>query len=348
MPRFIAFGLAFSSFFLVVTGLPRLIAQDNPCLTRTIPVMPIDARDNPLQDLQASSLLGKAHGQPVAVLSTTLNTQPRRIMVCVDMSGSMWGSGAAWPVTQMMLEYFAQAGPTVGQIGMELFAEKVFDAVNISPNPSAMRMKVASLQRANLEETVPKRARKTALWDALWQAADQFTPQRPGDVIYVLTDGGENSSHHGEKELEDKLLSRGIRVFAFIPTVPFSSLGRTPEEPFGPEAMRDIVLSTGGNFVQLCPDPEAPLCRGLVGRPDLWTKDKRRLLLLTSARRLYMQMAVYYDTRIRLPLALKKTTEWEVMIVDDRGHKRKDVDLLYPHRLPPCEESTLMAPSTLN
>jgi hypothetical protein len=329
MQRFIAFGLAFSSFFLVVTGLPRLIAQDNPCLTRTIPVTPIDARGTPLQDLQASSFLGKVHGRPIAVLSTTLNTQPRRIMVCVDMSGSMLGSGGVWPVTQMMLEDIAESGPLVGQIGMELFAEKVFDLVNISSDPHAMRMKVASLRGTNFEEVVPRRERKTALWDALWQAADQFTPPRPGDVIYALTDGGDNCSHHAEKQLEDKLLSRGIRLFGFVPLI-YSN--RTPEEASGPTAMRDIVRNTGGNLIYSGP----------------WTKGERGALPLAAAHQLYQQMAAYYETGIRLPFALEKRTNLDVVIIDDRGHKRKDVNLLYPHRLPPCEKTTPMAPSTPN
>jgi hypothetical protein len=336
MQRFIAFGLAFSSFFLIVTRLPRLIAQDNPCLIRTIPVTPIDARGNPLQDLQASSLLGKVHGRPVAILSATLNTQPRRIMVCVDMSGSMWGGGGAWPVTQMMLENIAQAGPTVGQLGMELFAEKVFDVLNFSSNPHAVRMKVASLQAADLEKIVPKRERRTALWDALWQAADQFTPPRSGDVIYVLTDGGENSSHHSEKELEDKLLSRSIRLFAFIRPASSPNRGRTPEEEVGPETLRGTVMNTGGDLIYL---PRA------LGD---WTKGRRRSTVLHEAQQLYQQMAVCYDTGIRLPLALEKRTDLDLVIVDDRGHKRKDIELLYPHRLPPCEGTSPMAPTAPN
>ena len=347
MQRVIALGLAFSSFYLTASGLPRLMAQEEPCLTRTIPVTAVDAHGTPLQDLQASSLAGKVHGRLVAVLSTTLNIQPHRIMVCVDMSESMWGPGSLWPITQTMLEDIAQSGPLVGQIGMELFAEKVFDVVNISSNPNPVRMKVASLQRANLEETVPKRARRTALWDALWQAADRFTPPMPGDVIYVLTDGGDNSSHHSEKELEDKLISRGIRVFGSIPTVPLASRGRTPEEASGPEAMRDMVLSTGGNFIYLCPDPQDPLCGGLAGHLDDWTKNKRRPLLL-AAHQLYQQMAVYYDIGIRLPFAANKGTELNLEIVDDRGHKRKDIQLLYPHRLPPCAKTTPMSPTSAN
>jgi len=146
MQRFITIALAFSCFFLIVTSLPRLIAQEESCLARTIPVTPIDDHGIPLQDLKASSLQGKVHGRPVTVLSTTLNTRPRRIMVCVDMSGSMVaGPDTKWPVTQIMLEDIAQAGPTVGQLGMELFAEKVFDVVDISSNPHAVCMKVALL-----------------------------------------------------------------------------------------------------------------------------------------------------------------------------------------------------------
>jgi hypothetical protein len=250
-----------------------------------------------------------------------------------------------WPVTQMMLEDIAQGGPAIGQIGMELFAEKVFEVVNISPDPLAMRKKVASLHGANVQETVPKRERRTALWDALWQATDQFTPPMPGDVIYALTDGGDNCSHHTEKQLEDKLLARGIRVFGFVPVVPLSSRARTPEEASGPGAMRDIVLTTGGNLIPLCADQEDPLCGRLGHRFDDWTKDLRRSLLLSSANQLYQQMALYYDTRIQLPFALKKRTEWDLVIADDRGRKRKDVELLYPRRLPGCERTTLMAPS---
>ena len=345
MQRFITIALAFSCFFLTLTSLPRLIAQEESCLDRTIPVTPIDAHGIPLRDLQASSLRGKVHGRPVAVISTTLNTLPRRLMVCVDMSGSMWGPEGVWPVTQMMLEDIAQAGPAVGQIGMELFAEKVFEVVNISPDPLAMRKKVASLHGHNVEERVPKRERRTALWDAIWQATEQFAPPMPGDVIYALTDAGDNCSRHTVKQLEDKLLARGIRVFGFVPTNPSLTRGRISEETLGQGAMRDIVLTTGGNLIPLCADPEDPLCLGLTYRFDDWTKDKRRSLLLYSAYQLYQQMSVYYDAGIRLPFALKKRSDWDLVIADDRGRKRNDVELLYPRRLPPCDKVTPMAPS---
>jgi hypothetical protein len=348
MQRFIAFGLVFSSFFLVVTGLPRLIAQDNPCLTRTIPVTPIDARGTPLQDLQASSLLGKVHGRPVAILSATLNTQPRRIMICVDTSGSMMAPGL-WSVIRMMLEDIARVGPTVGQLGMELFAEDVFDVVNISPNPNAVRMKTASVLAAEVEDLVPKRARKTALVDALWQAGDHFTPPRPGDVIYVLTDGHDNRSHHTGKQLEDRLLSRATRVFAFLTALPFTPYGRVlAEEEFGPEALNGIATMTGGHLIYLCPNPRDLGCEKWPNYFADWTKGEQRSAPLGAAHLLYQQMAVYYDVTIRLPFALEKRADLDLGIVDDWGHKRKDIELLYPHRLPPCERTSPMAPTAPN
>jgi hypothetical protein len=36
------------------------------------------------------------------------------------------------------------------------------------------------------------------------------------------------------------------------------------------------------------------------------------------------------------------------VIVDDRGRKRKDIRLLYPHRLPPCEKSNPVLPPAPN
>jgi hypothetical protein len=323
-----------------------LIAQEDPCLTRTIPITPIDAQGNPLRGLRASNLLGKVHGRPVEILSVTLNTQPRRIMVCVDLSGSMTSSpGGLWPVTRIMLEDIAEAGPTVGQIGMELFAEDVFYAVNISPNPGAVRMKVASLLGAETEGLVAKRTPGTALWDALWQAVDQFTPPSPEDVIYVLTDGSDNRSYHTDKQLEEKLLSHGIRVFAFIPAVPLTLRAHTPEES-EPKVLQGIVTATGGNFIYLCPDPRDSQCKGLPGYSGDGTRGKQRSALLDAAHRLYQQMAVHYDVTIRLPFALEKSAKWDLVIADDRGHKRRDIELLYPRGLSPCEKWSFAGPST--
>jgi len=318
-----------------------LVAQDDPCLVRTIPVTAIDAHGNPVQELQASNLVGKLRGQPVEILSATLNTRPRRIMVVVDMSGTMLEPSAGkWPVTRTMLEDVGQAAPIPGQIGMEFFAENVFGAVSVSPNPESVRMRVAWLQSAKAEDLVPKGEQKTALWDALWQATDQLTPPRPGDVIYVLTDGGDNRSHHTDKELEEKLLSRGIRVFAFIPTVPMALRARTPEEESGPRPLKRILYSTGGSLIYLCPDPRETNCEGFPNYSGDWTKSKKRSLLLDAAHRLYQEMAVYYDVAVRFPTPVEKMSKWDLALTDDRSHKRKDIELLFPHRLPPCKEAT--------
>ena len=113
----------------------------------------------------------------------------------------------------------------------------------------------------------------------------------------------------------------------------------------GPEALRGIVGATGGNLIYSCPDPQ---CQGLTQAFDNWTKGEQRVLLLAAARQLYQQMAVYYDIGIRLPFELKKRTDLDLAIMDDRGHKRKDIELLYPHRLPPCAKTTPMSPTSAN
>lgn len=320
-----------------------LAAQEDPCLVRTIPVTAIDAHGNPVQELQASNLVGKLRGQPVKFLSATLNTRPRPIMVVVDMSGSMWQpSGVGmWPLTRMMLEDLARTAPAGGQIGLGFFGDGMFDVVSISSNPLAVRKKVASLQNGEVEDFVPKGKRRTALWDALWQATDQFTTPGPGDVVYVLTDGGDNRSHHSDRELEEKLLSRGTRLFAFIPTFPMTLRARTPREESGPQTLKRIVNSTGGSLIYLCPDPGETSYEGFPGRVGGWTKSKKWLPLLDATHRLYQEMAVCYDVTVRLPVAIKKWAKWDLALTDDQGRKRKDIELLYPHRLPPCKEATL-------
>jgi len=104
-------------------------------------------------------------------------------------------------------------------------------------------------------------------------------------------------------------------------------------------------MATGGDLIYLCPDPLDPQCGGLRHYFGEWTTGKPRSVLLAASRELYQQMSVYFDAGIRLRIALKKRTEWDLVIADDRGRKRKDIELLYPHRLPPCDGATVMAPS---
>jgi len=169
MPENVRFRLSLTLVWLfLAVHSPFLRADDNPCLTRTIVVTAIDAQGNPVKNLQASDLAGKLHGQPVQVLSAELTRRRPRIMVVVDMSGSMVDpNDRLWPITRMMLEDVVRLDSAEGQIGLAHFGTDVFKLVGLSPDRYAVHKEVAALLRANAESVSPMPERKTALWDAL-------------------------------------------------------------------------------------------------------------------------------------------------------------------------------------
>ena len=316
-------------------------AQDDPCLTRTVVVTAIETQGNPVKNLQASDLAGKLHGQPVQVVSLELTRRRPRIMVVLDMSGSMVApDDRVWPITRMMLEDVVRLDSEAGQMGLALFGTEVFKLVGLSSDLYAVHKEVAALLRASAENVSPMPERKTALWDALWQAADQLKPPVVGDVIYALTDGGDNHSKHTVEQLKERLLHRGTRVFAFIPTADILSRSRSPEDSSGPGILGDAVKVSGGSFISICPDRRSENCQGILPYFGNWISRENRSVLLDAAHRLYQQMAVFYEVKVQLRSPVEKMEKFEINAVDDRGHKRRDIDLLYPHRLPPCAGSS--------
>jgi hypothetical protein len=52
----------------------------------------------------------------------------------------------------------------------------------------------------------------TGLRDAIWKTISIFEPNRVGDTIVVISDGGDNQSKASLRRLREAMWSRGIRV----------------------------------------------------------------------------------------------------------------------------------------
>jgi hypothetical protein len=52
----------------------------------------------------------------------------------------------------------------------------------------------------------------TRLRDGIWEAVSMFQPNREGDTIVVVSDGGDNQSKVSMQRLREAMWSRGIRV----------------------------------------------------------------------------------------------------------------------------------------
>ena len=101
-----------------------------------------------------------------------------------------------------------------------------------------------------VEKTQPKG--RTSIYTALSEALDLLEPFQPGDIIYLLSDGDENSLHSENwNKLRDRFQRNGVRLFAMILVDDHLELprySRTLEEREGWSNVRTLILDSGGVF----------------------------------------------------------------------------------------------------
>ena len=314
-----------SGILVLLWAVSSLPAQEPPCSQRTVLATVIDREGNPIRGLTAADFRGEFRGHTVQIISATLDTRPRRIVVLVDASGSMTEADprGKWDAAKMIaLDFLAS---TKCSVSLLTFSTTVLEKVGFASDAASLAEKSAAIERAAKRPV--KGYRKTALYDAVKVALADLGPQSQGDVIYAITDGGDNASRTRFAEVEEALLASEVRFFAFL--ILSRKFPVPPEEDEGPRDLLSLTQRTGGRLVSLYPDTALPT-------GQYWHNEKGRKAILEEAFHLYQQMGEYYRMEIRLPLVVDKPRNWRLDVVDATGKVRRDVEVLYPRRLMPC------------
>jgi len=285
------------------------VAQDiDSCLSPHIAVNVLDKQGKIVPGLTPESFHVKAGDGLLAVKSAQTGVGHRVVLV-VDVSGSINKSEHTWGIARVAAGNLLVAAPSTMRIALVLFSDRIIDTIGFDRPPSDIVERLAQLENGK---------GRTAILDAIDYSIKLLQPIAFGDVIYIISDGGENASKVHRADLENKLLAQGIRLFAFIlqPKAPFS----TPEESAEPSLLGELAQVTGGAVVD--EDSEA----ALDARPKL----------SAILQRGYGQMAHFYDLQLSIPNRGAKKERLRLEIVDQDGRKRKDVSVSYPPYLLPC------------
>lgn len=312
---------------LFVTSLnpANLPAQDTGCTTRTVPVGVIDREWNFVQGLSAANFRAKLGSHEVEIPSASIDTSARRIALLVDASGSMMVPSEGWESVKSLWRDLIWFAPPSASIAQMAFAASVLGSARFDQDRLAVLkgqadlLKVCEQSRGN---------RSTALYDAISSARGALGVPNSGDVIYALTDAGDNASESEPKKVEETLLSAGIRLFAVV-IVPYDRFrGRVPVDS-GYDRLHSMVEATGGNLLDF-PYHGA-------SRPYSSIKAKTRADAVALALgRLYQQMGDFYRVELRLPMTLDKPTKWKLEVIDAKGRPNRQVEVHYPQQLMPC------------
>jgi len=323
-----------SGILLVLWAVSALPAQEVPCSTRTVLATVIDREGNPVRGLTAADFRGEFRGHAVQIVSATFDTHPRRIVILLDASRSMTEEKQKWNAAKVIAQDLLRAAPPGMSVGLIVFAGNVVNSVGFAQGRFGVAQALSALGQG--VEVAPKGQRRTALYDAISAGIDLLHPPHSHDVIYAVTDGGENASKVKLARVKERLLSAQVHLFAFAVAYPLVG-------PFAgqldPEELHELVNVTGGNMFTLRPRPlDLPFTEA-YWRSDTeayWRSDEVRNAIPIKNRQLCLQMGEYYRMEIRLPLVVDKPRNWKLDVVDTSGRVRRDVEVLYPRRLMPC------------
>jgi hypothetical protein len=315
---------AFASGVILLGSVSRPVpAQDAPCTTRTILATVIDQQGNVVRGLTAANFRGKFRGQPVRILSLAPDNHPQRIVIVLDLSGSMWGEHGEWEIVPELIADAFRIMAAECSFALVVFSGAILESTGFGQTTTTLEKKLAALSR---EPEKFRKNRKTALYDALMAALVKLSPSVQGDAIFVITDGADNSSKTKPSEMENAFLKAGVRVFAFMPLARIDHRMRTPEEILGPELIQNLVRVKGGNLVSY-----------VSATQYFEPSAEARMQIRTAVSPLYEQMGQYDRLEIRLPAPLEKPRSWKLEVVDENGKPNRNLRALYPKQLMPCQ-----------
>jgi len=289
-------------------------AQDNGCTRRWVPVNVVDRKGGIVSYPDSSAFQATLHHRAVKILAAVWDEQPRRVMILLDASSSMSSPALRALALQGANQLVAQMLPKT-QMGLAVFSETITQTIALTTDRQALREKLKDLTAKKYPCPC-----HTALLDAIFESLSYFGTPQAGDVLYVISDGGENASHRTLRDVQDAVFASGVRVFALSPETILSDRGPIRVEDVC-EFFPDLVEATGGVYVT---PTRSEQTLWWAHRDDQGTLSPQ---VLTHQLR---QIIGYYNLRIELPGPIYKASTWELK-VGLRG-----TEVIYPHVLPPC------------
>jgi hypothetical protein len=285
------------------------------CGQRTLIVNVRDRQDQLVTGLDPQSFHVKLHGQAVKVLNATTGSESPRVVVLVDVSRNIESFDGFSLIRSVASDFLSFGPPT--SIELARFSDHVMDPLEFG-RPQDEMVKTIS--------TVLKGQGQSAFFDAVLQASDALGTPNVGNSIFVITNGNDKGSKARESQVEQLLLSRGIRLFTFH-VAAYSS---------APSTNRGTLLTDEGYYIV---QRLTELTGGSIVNPNHDQSGDNDLPVKESVRNAYDEIGKFYTLRLDLSPKYEAGQNWQIDIVDGQGKRLKNVRVSYPQRLGSCPVS---------
>jgi hypothetical protein len=303
-------------FFLVA----RAFAQVPGCLHRSLPLSVEDAKGIAIQPLTPADFEAKLRDAPAKILSIVPDERPHRIVILLDASGSMT---ARWSRVLAPASALAETSLPNAELALLIFGTNIYEQIDFSEGQRivAKRLRQLSMDSKAAEKLVHG---KTALYDSLIAGLQLLGTPTSADILYVISDGGDNASRAHLEEVTRRLSSSGVRLFVSLMAGGLGYRSRTPEEDRGPADLNEMVMKTGGELI-------TPF--GVGDYVDAKAADRTSAAL--NAFHHNMVHANLMEVELPGPPSGKRS--WELKPSAENKKRWKDVRIIYPKELEPCK-----------
>ncbi len=329
------------TLILFVAGI--VSAQQSDCRQRTIPLTVLNKKNDEVIDATRLRFQAFYRGKPIPVTAVTASEKAPPVLILFDLSGSVTSSsqvianpnidlsrahtGALLPspiqTGFIVLDRLLADLPLSTEVGLAVFASRMELLVRPTSNRNEVVDAARSL-RQNLGDVQKRIGGSTALWDAINESRKLLNNPETGDAIFVMSDGGDNLSKNHSKSVITSAGASGIRLFvAPLQIFQFLRLGerlnfwqRSAIQAAQAQmsALEEAVEATGG-----------------------WTfaaTGRRTTDAELNLQRRIVQVA--HRLTIELPEAVDRPRDWELEITNVSAAVKKDLELVYPRQLVPC------------
>lgn len=312
---------------IVLTLLLQGLAQQGPNLAlgkRSVLVNVLDAHGNAVRDLTKEDFRVSVNGKRISVLDARYSLAARRIVVLVDISGSMTTEAMSkkWQIAQHAIDDLLTQTPRDVPIALLTFAGSVRDVFDFSQNRTAIErwLKEGPGQQPKL-----KYPAKTALFDAVLQGLALLNPVQKGDAIYAVTDGGDNASAASAERTKAALGQAGVRLFVFL-LAENEAISELQEKK---DSFLSIVDASGGFLF------------GVTGRQNPFGSSWHTYYVYDNttsekitAETTELNILVNGFWTVDLALSgLSKKSKMKLELIDRKEKARRDVTLVFPREL---------------
>jgi von Willebrand factor type A domain len=291
----------------------------------------LDRNWQPIRDLKKGDFQIRIAGRSATVLNAEYSVAPRRILVLLDMSGSMAGreATAQWRIARAELEELLAHTPSDEPIAMLTFSDHVRDTFGFGEGRAA----IANWLKALPDQTpIGKEAKRTALLDGIAEGLKMLQPYQIGDAIYAITDGDDNASTSHPATVRSDLLASHVRLFAFFFEESIPAQLRKNDEFF------DMIGASGG--VAFGPVGRRLRLPGVPSwQVDYADEESNQKLIRLSVQAINALVPGFWEISIAAPKSTKKLARVSLHLIDGQGHPiRDDIQAVYPKETVPPPE----------